>query len=83
MNYIDKRDLHLMYYEVENKKRNKNNVIKVNVPLKTTLVAGDNITTSYLGENKSNYEILEILETRASTLVGSNYVTLKIKYSNK
>jgi hypothetical protein len=80
MNYENQKDCHLMVWETEPNKRNVNNEVKFNIPNTTNVEIGDQIRCKQGGGKNSCYEIVEILETRPSSLPKFNYVTAKINW---
>lgn len=79
MVYENYNQLTMMIWELNPKKRNDNNIIKVNS--KVDLSVGDTI----LGDLKmdisiSEYIVTEILDVRQSSMKGYKYYTLKITF---
>ena len=81
MNYENLKDCHLMVWEENPNKRNVNNEIKFNIKNNLNVEIGDSVRCR-LGDGKSSYyEIIEITESRPSSMLNFNYVTAKIKWS--
>jgi hypothetical protein len=70
----------MMIWEVTPEKRNINNEIKFNLLKKYKLEVGDRILQSLSGGKNSVYEIVEIKETRQSSLEKMNYITCLTKW---
>lgn len=73
-------DCNLMIWECDQKKRNTNNVIKVNVPKRTVLSIGDEIHCSVGGGRNSVYKITELIDSKPSSISTMNYITAKTEW---
>ena len=82
MDYINQKEVHLMVWEENPKKRNINNEIKFNISDKLKIEIGDKIKCNLGSGRYSVYEITEIIDVRKSSLKGMNYYTAKTKHYN-
>ena len=80
MELVNLRDCHLMVWETNQAKINLNNEIKFSVSTKTKVSVGDEILCPIGSGKNSTYKIVEILETRASTMSNVNYITAKTEW---
>ena len=71
---------HLMVWELNPKKRNKNNIIKVNIDCSINIGIGDVIFATPGNETCSTYEVSEVLSSKPSSMKKYNYCVLKIKW---
>ncbi len=72
-----------MMWETSIRKRNTNNEIKFIVPTDQEVNMGDVIIGQYSAEQISCYEITEIRDRREASLIGKDYITALIKWTNK
>jgi hypothetical protein len=77
---IENQDFRLMIWETDPNKRNENNIVKFNIKDKFDVEELDVLTIDGSDGENSNYEILEIIESRNSTIKGYKYITAKTNW---
>ena len=73
----------LMIWETNPRKRNVNSIVNIVVPEDREVSKGDVIVGSYSAEKISLYTIDDVIERRASSLFGKDYLVIDTKWSNK
>ncbi len=73
------KDVHFMVWETDPRKRNKNNIIKLNETSREIL-NGDIIWTRWNDFGFSTYEVLDVLSRRDSSMKNMQYCEIKTKF---
>lgn len=81
--YQNTFSVHLMIWETDHRKRNKNNEVKLVIDDEDDIKVGDLIIGNYAKGHTSRYEVLEIKERRKSLLSNKDYVTIITSWSSK
>jgi len=83
MEFTNVKDVNLMTWETDTKKRNTNNVISFYLDVDKQVSIGDLIraTPSNGFSAVSTYELTDIKERRAAALSGKDYITAATKWS--